>query len=252
MGLPRGTSLGVWSEVYLKYSENLGGDETSINYHFDYVVVPVERNVLLDRVLLTNKFHDRGDEKAIKRDLRKAWGNIGGKEVRVPLAPDISRPVIIEVMTASTSGSNRQKGTDIANSFCNALCNREYECPGINKRQVWGRMATQLFAKTALAEAWGGQTYWLIQEQFLGNIEETTRLNLSRTPKAETGNINFGLFGYGTQGQLGFKELVEAASGIEVNGSDSCVDILLPKIYPPKRELLRSLLRNRPVAVVTL
>jgi hypothetical protein len=252
MGLPPKIPLGIWSEVYLKYSENEGQDETVINYHFDYVVVPIEKDVLLHQVLVQNEFHASGDEKTIRRDLRKAWGNNGSKEIRVPYSPDASSPVIIEVMTASTSGSNRQKGTDIASSFCKALLNNEYQCPGINKRQVWGRMATQLFAKTALAESWGGQTYWLIQEQFLRNIEETTRLNLSRIPKTKAGNINFGLFGYGNESQLGFNRLVEATSGIEVNGSDSCVDILLPKMYPPKKELLRSLLRNRPVAIVTL
>ena len=40
-GLPTGVELGVWPEVYLKYGE----DEVSINYHFDFVIAPIQRNM---------------------------------------------------------------------------------------------------------------------------------------------------------------------------------------------------------------
>jgi len=39
-------------------------------------------------------------------------------------------------------------------------------------------MATQLFAKSALAEEWGGKTVWLVQDQLLKNIQLTTKLRL--------------------------------------------------------------------------
>lgn len=72
---------------------------------------------------------------------------------------DLRSPIIIEIMTASTSGSDTEAGTDIGSAFTLAILGKDHQSPGINKRQVWGRMATQLFAKSALAEEWGGETY---------------------------------------------------------------------------------------------
>ena len=51
-------------------------------------------------------------------------------------------PIIVEIMTASTSGGNRAKRTDIQNAFCDAVLYAEGtlaergQSPGVNIRQV--------------------------------------------------------------------------------------------------------------------
>ena len=59
-------------------------------------------------------------------------------------------PVIVEVMTASTSGGNKRKRTDMQSAFCDAVLHvyglrpENGSAPGVNARQVWARMASQL------------------------------------------------------------------------------------------------------------
>ncbi len=68
-------------------------------------------------------------------------------------------PIIVEVMTCSTSGGNRARGTDIKSAFKRAVlfahtpAKEEVKCPGVNTRQVWARMASQLVAKSEAANA---------------------------------------------------------------------------------------------------
>ena len=159
-------------------------------------------------------------------------------------------------MTASTSGSDTEAGTDIASSFRDAILGNEHNCPGINKRQVWGRMATQLFAKSALAEFWGGKTIWLVQDQLLKNIELTTKLRVESAAPSEGGTVNFLSMKY-NQGERGMNSLTlsnyfEKSSGISFEGNNECTDILLPKMYPDKKELLKSVLRRELSAIIKL
>jgi hypothetical protein len=174
----------------------------------------------------------------------------------IEILPNLISPFIIEVMTASTSGSDKESGTDIASSFTNAILGQEHNCPGINKRQVWGRMATQLFAKSALAESWGGKTIWLVQDQLLKNIELTTRLKFSNTQNSNTSTINFLSMSYNSSSQergfVSFSAYVEKSAGLNFNGNNDCTDILLPKIYPSKKELLKSILRRELSAIIHL
>ncbi len=65
-------------------------------------------------------------------------------------------PGIIEIMTSSTSGGNRDRRTTISMAFEDALHDREHRAPGINYRQVWARMVSQLIPKSEAALAWGG------------------------------------------------------------------------------------------------
>jgi hypothetical protein len=109
-------------------------------------------------------------------------------DVVIPL-PDLSNLFILEVMTASTSGSDTENSTDMRNAFRNALLVSAHTSPGINKRQVWGRMVTQLFAKTALAHKWHGRTIWVIQDSLLHNIELTTRLKTANVLSNPQRNI---------------------------------------------------------------
>ncbi|MCX7067307.1 MAG: hypothetical protein NTW85_06410 [Methylococcales bacterium] len=189
-GLSCGIELGVWSEVYLQY----GDDQTSINYHFDFVISPIVRNTTFSNMLALHDVTLESDIEELKKSA-KIGKYLSGRfdpEKTLNYLPNLVSPFIIEVMTASTSGSDTEAGTNIAASFTDAILGMEHNCPGINKRQVWGRMATQLFAKSTLAEAWGGKTIWLVQDKLLKNIELTTKLTVDSTPKpTAAGTINF-------------------------------------------------------------
>lgn len=173
----------------------------------------------------------------------------------IPL-PDLSNLFILEVMTASTSGSNTENSTDMRNAFRNALLVSEHTSPGINKRQVWGRMVTQLFAKTALAHEWDGQTIWVIQDALLYNIELTTRLKTVDIQRNTQQNISLVIMHYLTdvdeRKEMSFKTTVDGDAGINFDGNDTFTDILLPKLAPPKIELLKAILRRKLDAIFML
>ncbi|MCX7069242.1 MAG: hypothetical protein NTW85_16340 [Methylococcales bacterium] len=44
----------------------------------------------------------------------------------------------------------------------------------------------------------------------------------------------------------------EKSAGISFDGNNECTDILLPKIYPKKKELLKSVLRRELSAIIKL
>ncbi|GAB4295701.1 MAG: hypothetical protein Fur0025_32970 [Oscillatoriaceae cyanobacterium] len=173
----------------------------------------------------------------------------------IPL-PDLDQLFILEVMTASTSGSDSEKSTDIRSAFRNYLLGAEHTSPGINKRQVWGRMVSQLFAKTALAKEWKGQTIWVIQDSLLHNLELTTRLNTKSLPSNPQRNISLVVMEY-RQNAMGTKEIAYQANingdaGIDFAGSHTFTDILLPKFAPPKIELLKAIMRRKLAAILNL
>lgn len=93
-------------------------------------------------------------------------------------------PVIVEVMTASTSGGNKAKRTDMQSAFCDAvlyvhgLLPENSQSPGVNARQVWARMASQLIVKSQIANAWGGCTIWVVQNSLVAYIDDKTGLRL--------------------------------------------------------------------------
>lgn len=253
-GLPMNVELGIWSEVYLQY----GDDESSINYHFDFLISPIHRNKSFSDILSYHNISIEKDIEEIKKSAKTGKYYTGRFDMdrKVAILPNLDVPFIIEVMTASTSGSDTELGTDIASSFRDAILGKEHSCPGINKRQVWGRMATQLFAKSALAEYWGGKTVWFVQDQLLRNIELTTKLQLDSSRNANCGTVNFLSMSYEDKkkgvNSLKLSKYTEKSSGIDISGSNQCTDILLPKIYPEKKELLKSVLRRELSAIIRL
>ena len=107
-------------------------------------------------------------------------------------------PVIVEVMTASTSGGNKGKRTDIKNAFCDAvlyaarLLNDRRQSPGVNIRQVWARMASQLIVKSEIANKWGGCAIWVVQDALTAYIRKNTGLDLDalRSDGWRRGEVN--------------------------------------------------------------
>ena len=254
-GLPAGTELGVWTEVYLNY----GDDETTINYHFDFVVSELHRKISFNDMISHYETIKSSEYDELIAAARKGQYVQGRFDVNAPLnlLPNLENPYIIEVMTASTSGSDTSAGTDIASSFRDAILGKSHVCPGINKRQVWGRMATQLFAKSALANAWGGKTVWIVQDELLRNIALTTKLALKADDGSENSDkISFVSMSYSKGGRGGSElevlDLYEKMAGLDFAGTGTCVDILLPKVYPSKKELLKSVLRRKLAGVIVL
>ena len=60
------------------------------------------------------------------------------------------------------------------NAFCDAvlyaagLLDERGQSPGVNIRQVWARMASQLIVKSEIANEWGGSAIWVVQDALTG------------------------------------------------------------------------------------
>lgn len=114
------------------------------------------------------------------------------------LRKDDDPPVIVEVMTASTSGGNKSKRTDMRSAFCDAVLfangiqPERGASPGVNVRQVWARMASQMIVKSEIANKWGGCAIWIVQDSLLAYIRTNTglRLNELRSPDWQLGEVN--------------------------------------------------------------
>ena len=155
------------------------------------------------------------------------------------LRVDDRPPVIVEIMTASTSGGNRQKGTDMPSAFrdavlyANGVLSERRQSPGINIRQVWARMASQLIVKSEIANAWGGSTIWVVQDPLMDYIGSQTGLRLAelRSHDWQTDEINvvsanvddpndIKLYAgpiYSTDGEACWTELLSASSIPEID-----------------------------------
>ena len=107
-------------------------------------------------------------------------------------------PIIVEVMTASTSGGNKAERTDIKNAFCDAVLysagtlERRRQSPGVNIRQVWARMASQLIVKSEIANSWGGCAVWVVQDALTDYMRQNTGLDLDalRAGSWRRGEVN--------------------------------------------------------------
>ena len=257
-GLPQGVDLGIWAEVSLRQK---GAEDADINYHFDYVAAPLVPMTLYEALakleLASGQVEDEISDLMAAAKKSGYYADRKTNLANTPaLFPNLASPFILEVMTASTSGSDTEKGTDMRSAFRDALLYDAHVSPSINKRQVWGRMVTQLFAKTALAKEWKGQAIWIIQDELLRNIELTTRLRAEAVADATERNINLVVMHYETlpdsKRALSFKRRLAGDAGIDFSGNDTFTDILLPKTAPAKIELLRAILRRKLEAVVNL
>ena len=114
------------------------------------------------------------------------------------LRKDDKPPVIVEIMTASTSGGKKENRTDMQSAFCDAvlyahgLQTSRGRSPGVNVRQVWARMASQIIVKSEIANNWGGRAIWVVQDSLLSYMRSNTGLRLDdlRSPNWEPGEVN--------------------------------------------------------------
>ncbi len=171
---------GVWSEVKIKYiddgSEDDEDNEKYFDYTFDYVICSTRPKPLAEIAA-----QQGCAERKLESALSKKGYTLARRQGRTYLEeyPD-GTPLIIEVMTSSTSGGNKAKGTTIQNAFREAILGRKQDAPGINYRQMWARMVSQLIVKSQIGKAWGGQTIWVLQDALTDYITKTTNLNLRK------------------------------------------------------------------------
>lgn len=165
---------------------------------FDATKPSTQQRVLLERVLDLAGFTS-GDKVRVWSEvpLSDKSSNLNYRLDYVLRAQN-QPPVIVEIMTASTSGGNRSKRTDIKSAFCDAVLYAEgniperRDSPGVNTRQVWARMASQMIVKSQIANKWGGCAIWVVQDTLMDYIKLNTglRLNDLHSPEWETGEVN--------------------------------------------------------------
>ena len=158
---------------------------------------------LVDRILSLGGFSD-GQRVNVWSEIHLKEQGAGGSrfDYRIDYvlreATGASAPLVVEVMTCSTSGGNKQKRTDMNWAFrsavlvANGIRDEPVVSPGVNVRQVWARMASQLIAKSEAALQWGGRTIWVIQDLLAQYIQSQTALPLEelRSDDWTPGEVN--------------------------------------------------------------
>lgn len=262
LGYESGTRLGVWSEVKIKYEEDVEGVRKTFDYTFDYVLMPLARLYQTDIEQITGKSWEK------LQPLFKRGGytiSTQGENFCVEDCP-VGIPSIIEIMTSSTSGGNKDKGTTISAAFRDAIEGRPYRGPGINYRQVWARMVSQLIVKSEVALAWKGKAIWVVQDTLVDYISKSTALNIRKLSTKQTSEINLLSFSYGeafrnpqsvielSNGQL-FAGLITADKPEELIAQEaseapvttqSFHDIIRAPLRPSLARLIETLAQRKP------
>lgn len=113
--------------------------------------------------------------------------------ILMPVGPEDAPygiPSIIEIMTSSTSGGNKDKGTTISNAFKDAITGQSHRGPGINYRQIWARMLSQLIVKSEVALGWHGKAIWVVQDTLIDYISRSTALNIRDFASEHVSEVN--------------------------------------------------------------
>jgi hypothetical protein len=255
LAYPPGTRLGVWSEVKLKY----GAEDKLFDYTFDYLMMPLKR-ISLQQAISTLRLGANASHstKRLIQQLHTAGYQIrddaGGMVVKdFP----VGIPSIIEIMTSSTSGGNKTQETTIAKAFEKALFKEPHKAPGINYRQVWARMVSQLLVKSEVALHWGGKAVWVIQDVLMDYITKTTALNLKALASQMTDEVNVLGVAYETitltTGLLSLSQTQLFAGKIRPTSatpSPSFQDIIRTPITPPLEVLISRLSEKRYTSII--
>lgn len=248
-GFPKGTEIGIWAEVKVKYTNDTEDDDTSaFDYTFDYVLMP------LGRVNQAQAIAASGIEWIVlQKHLRDSGHTFARRngEIYIEDFP-VGTPVIVEVMTSSTSGGNKKKRSCIPQAFEDCMLGKPHLAPGINYRQVWARMASQLIVKSQAAMAWNGKTIWVLQDLLAEYISSSTALDLHKFISEHTDEVNILAFSYGdnykhTQDSqtVSLDNSVLYAGPIRAGNSGEpqpCFqDIVLASVCPPQSVLVAAL-----------
>lgn len=248
-GYASGTRLGVWSELRVTYRSI----KKSFQYTFDYILMPIAS---LDQSQIEEQ---TGVDWAATRRLVEASGYAMARRNGLDYVdnfPD-GYPVIVEVMTSSTSGGNKTKRTTIPMAFTDAILGKPHRGPGINYRQVWGRMVSQLIVKSEVGLAWGGKTIWVLQDTLVNYISSSTALDIRHFFADNTGEVNILSFSYADDyrnpdGLIELKQGELFAGPISSGNAKepSFQDMIRAPVAPPKSVLLQSLLKRAPAGTI--
>lgn len=245
-GFAKGTEIGIWSEVKVKYTDD--DDTSAFDYTFDYVLMP------LGRISQSQVVAASGMEwSALQKNLRDSGHTFARRDGEIYIEDfPVGPPVIVEVMTSSTSGGNKKKRSCIPQAFEDCMLGKPHLAPGINYRQVWARMASQLIVKSQAAMAWNGKTIWVLQDLLAEYISSSTALDLHKFVSEHTDEVNILAFSYGdnykhTQSNqtVSLDNSVLYAGPIRAKNADkpqSCFqDIVLASVCPPRTVLVAAL-----------
>jgi hypothetical protein len=249
-GFASSQRVGVWTEVKLKYAEDGGKDDENsktFDYTFDYVISPLGPKPLAEAAAGVGFSEKKLQKKAEELGFMLASRNGVLFFEDYPVGP----PQIVEVMTSSTSGGNKQKGTTIQNAFRRAVLGQSHEAPGINYRQIWARMVSQLIVKSQIGKAWGGRTIWVLQDALTDYISQTTNLNLKKLIFVALREVNILSLRYAKQRDVAGTLLLEEnnlyAGEIPPVRDDTDFNRLLQAAsIPPASELESKLVGKRP------
>ena len=256
-----GTRLGIWSEVKLKYREGREDEEEhSFDYTFDYIVMPVGRVRLLD---LSKEIEI--PEAELRTNVERAGYTVATREGLFFIEDfPIGMPSIVEIMTSSTSGGNKTKRTTISMAFEDVLLNKTHNAPGINYRQVWARMVSQLIVKSEIGLNWGGKTIWVVQDNLIDYISSTTRLDVRKFLAKHSSDVNMLSFSYGQDYRNSNQGVIELADAKLYAGPmsppvlpdsvhvESFQDIIRAPFCPPLSRLLGLFVKRKPTATVIM
>jgi len=245
----------IWSEVKMKTEVTTEDDEAKyFDYTFDYVISGTSRMRLEDAAAIVHLSESETRKLAVKNNYTLAVRNGETWIDDFPIDPII----IIEVMTSSTSGGNKTKRTQIAMACEDAILHgMEHNGPGINYRQVWARMVSQLIVKSQVGIAWGAKTIWLVQDVLADYISQSTALLLSNYLSNHLDEVNILAFSYGDSINDTDSKIIELdqsslyagpiSRGNADNIPDGFVDIVKIGAAPPEHQIWKSLLGKTPL-----
>jgi hypothetical protein len=252
--LKPGNTYRAWSEVKMKIETTNADDEAkSFDYSFDYIVAGSERKRISDVADLVGK----GERTALTIAESSGY-TIALRNGEHWIDDFPSDPiVIVEIMTSSTSGGDKKKRTQIAMACEDAIVDpSRHNGPGINYRQVWARMISQLIVKSQVGLAWKGKTFWLLQDVLANYISSTTALDLSKYIAEHPNEVNILAFGYGNiydndrNAVFTLKDSTFYSGPINENVSNSkkggFIEIVKIGAPPPKNHLWISLFQKIP------
>ncbi len=220
-------------------------DSKRFDYTLDYLLMPLGRL-------------RRDEAPSLEWERRDVWEKAGYfVEDDVVLDAPTGRPAVVEIMTSSTSGGNKATGTTIPNAFRRSLLDQESALgPGINYRQVWARMVSQLIVKSEMAITWGGSALWVLQDVLADYISATTALDLAPLRSEQMSEVNILSLSYGddAHSSSGVVELPDfqlyagAVAGAEgtLQEDYGFLDIIRAGAKPNRDQLLTALLRRPP------
>ena len=255
-GYTKGQTIGVWPEMRVKHNQQT----KAFDYTFDYIIMPLER-VRYDEIEEITHQKWKKLEPVIKKAGYSVTCIDGCHYVE---EFPIGSPCIVEVMTSSTAGGNQRKRSTIPMAFEDAILGKPHQGPSINYRQVWARMVSQLIVKSEVGMAWGGKSFWVIQDTLANYISSTTALDFKIFLAEQTSEVNVLCFSYRDSDDKNLAGIVEIGDGCLYAGlispssnnqsesPPSFQDMIRAPVCPPKSILIGLLAKRFPTNKITV